>query len=99
MQYPSLIKFAWLTVAIVPFCMFVPSLSAQTSDAQASESQSRTKTTESHTANTNPTRTTESHKQSAQGTVDNQTVERLAADGHDEPSDDSDKEPVQVNGT
>ena len=85
MQYPSLSKFARFTVAIIPFCMFVPSLSAQTSDAQAGESQSWTKTTESHTANTNPTRTTESHKQSAKGTVDNQTVERLAADGHYEP--------------
>ncbi len=99
MQYPSLIKFAWLTVAIIAFCMFVPSLSAQTSDAQANESQSWTKTTESHTDNTNPTRTTESHKQSAKGTLDNQTVERLGADGHYEPYYDIEKESVQVNGT
>jgi len=99
MQYPSLIKFAWLTVAIIAFCMFVPSLSAQTSDAQANESQAWTKTTESHTDNTNPTRTTESHKQSAKGTLDNQTVERLGADGHYEPYYDIEKESVQVNGT
>ena len=99
MQYPCLIKFAWLTVAIIAFCMFVPSLSAQTSDAQANESQSWTKTTESHTDNTNPTRTTESHKQSAKGTLDNQTVERLGADGHYEPYYDIEKESVQVNGT
>ena len=99
MQYPSLIKFAWLTVAIIAFCMFVPSLSAQTSDAQANESQSWTKTTESHTDNTNPTRTTESHKQSAKGTLDNQTVERLGADGHYEPYYDIEKESVRVNGT
>jgi len=99
MQYPSLIKFAWLTVAIVPFCMFVPSLSAQTPDAQASESQSWTKTSESHMANTNPTRTTESHKQSANGTVDNQTVERMGADGHYEPYYEVEKESVQVNDT
>src|SRR5713101_830446 len=99
MQYPSLNKFAWLTVAIIAFCMFVPSLSAQTSDAQANESQSWTKTTESHTDNTNPTRTTESHKQSAKGTLDNQTVERLGADGHYEPYYDIEKESVQVNGT
>jgi len=99
MQYPCLTKFAWLTVAIIAFCMFVPSLSAQTSDAQANESQSWTKTTESHTDNTNPTRTTESHKQSAKGTLDNQTVERLGADGHYEPYYDIEKESVQVNGT
>src|SRR6266568_3905012 len=99
MQYPSLSKFAWFTVAIIPFCMFVPSLSAQTSDAQAGESQSWTKTTESHTANTNLTRTTESHKKSAKGTVDNQTVERLGADGQYEPYYDIEKESVQVNGT
>ncbi len=99
MQYRSLTRFAWFTVAIIPFCVFVPSLSAQTSDAQASESQPWTKTTESHTANTNPTRTTESHRQSTNGTVDNQTVERLGADGHYEPYYDIEKESLQVNGT
>lgn len=99
MQYPSLIKFAWLTVAIIAFCMFVPSLSAQTSDAQAGELQSWTQTTESHTANINPTRTTESHKKSAKSTVDNQSVERLGADGQYEPYYDIEKESVQVNGT
>jgi hypothetical protein len=99
MQYPSLTKFAWLAVAIIAFCMFVPSLSAQTSDAQASESQSWTKTTESQTANINPTRTTESHQKSPNGTVDHQTVERLGAEGHYEPYYDIEKESVQVNGT
>jgi hypothetical protein len=99
MQYPSRARFAWLTVAIITFWMFVPSLSAQTSDAQAGESQSWTKTTESHPTNINPTRTTESHKQSAKGTVDNQSVERLGADGQYEPYYDIEKESVQVNGT
>src|SRR5713226_6487037 len=99
MQYPSLTKFIWFTVAIIPFCMLVPSLGAQTSDAQTSDSQSWTKTTESHTANTNPTRTTESHRPSGKGTVDNQSVERLGADGQYEPYYDIEKESIQVNGT
>ncbi len=99
MQSPPLISLAWFTVAILLFCTFIPSLGAQTSDAQTSESQSWTKTTESHTANTNPTRTTESHQKSANGTVDHQTVERLGFEGHYEPYYDIEKESVQVNGT
>ena len=99
MQCPPLIKLARSTVVTLLFCTFIPFLSAQTSDAPASESQSWTKTTESHTANTNPTRTTESHQKSANGTVDNQIVERLGADGHYEPYYDIEKESVQVNGT
>jgi hypothetical protein len=99
MQSPPLIKLAWFAVAILPFCTFIPCLGAQTSDAQASESQSWTKTTESQTANMNPTRTTESHKKSANGTEDHQTVERLGAEGHYEPYYDIEKESVQVNGT
>jgi hypothetical protein len=99
MQCPPLIKLTWFALAILPFCTFIPCLGAQTSDAQASESQSWTKTTESQTANMNPTRTTESHKKSANGTEDHQTVERLGADGHYEPYYDIEKESVQVNGT
>ncbi len=99
MQYPPLITVAPFTVAVLLFCASIPSLGAQTSDAQASEPQSWTKTTESHTANTNPTRTTESHQKSANGTVDHQTVERLGADGHYEPYYDIEKESVQVDGT
>ncbi len=99
MQCPPLITVARFTVAIILLSTFIPSLPAQTPDAQASESQSWTKTTESHTANTNPTRTTESHQKSANGTVDHQTVERLGADGHYEPYYDVEKEWVQVNGT
>jgi hypothetical protein len=99
MQCPPLIKLARFIVAILLFCTFIPSLGAQTSDTQTSESQSWTKTTESHTANMNPTRTTESHQKSANGAVDNQTVERLGADGHYEPYYDIERESVQVNGT
>jgi hypothetical protein len=99
MQCLSLTKLAWFTAPILLFCAFAPSLGAQTSDAQASESQSWTKTTESHTANTNPTRTTESHQKSAKGTVDHQTVERLGFEGHYEPYYDIERESVQVNGT
>jgi hypothetical protein len=99
MQCQPLIKLAWFTMAILLFCTFIPSLGAQTSDAQASESQSWTKTAESHTANMNPTRTTESHQKLASGTVDHQTVERLGPDGHYEPYYDIERQSVQVNGT
>lgn len=99
MKYPYLTRLTWFTLAIASFWMFVPSLNAQASAAQATDSQSWTKTTESNTANTNPTRTTESHNQSAKGTVDKQTVERLGTDGHYEPYYDIEKESVQVNGT
>jgi hypothetical protein len=85
--------------AVVLFCMLIPSLRAQTSGAQASESKSWTTTTESHTANTNPTRTTESHRQSGKDTVDSQSVECLGVDGHYEPYFDVEKESVQVNDT
>jgi len=98
MQCPSRIKLAWFAVAIL-FSTFIPSLGAQTSDAQTSESQSWTKTNESRTTNMNPTRTTESHEKSANGTVDHQTVERLGTEGHYEPYYDIEKESVQVNGT
>ncbi len=99
MQRPPLIKLAWFTAAILLFCMFIPCVGAQTSDTQASEPQSWTKTTESNTANTNPTRTTESFQKSANGTVDHQTIERLGADGHYEPYYDVERESVQLNGT
>src|ERR1019366_6946164 len=98
MQSPSLIKLMWFA-AVVLFCMLIPSLCAQTSGAQASESKSWTATTESHAANTNPTRTTESHRQSGKDTVDSQSVERLGVDGHYEPYFDVEKESVQVNET
>ncbi len=99
MLSPSLIKLAWFTLATVLSCTLIPSAAAQTSDAQTNEAQTWTKTAESHTANMNPTRTTESHHQSAKGTVDNQTVERLGAEGRYEPYYDIERESVQVNGT
>jgi hypothetical protein len=99
MRSHTLIKPACFAATIILFCTMVASLSAQTSDAQTSEPQSWNKTTESHPANMNPTRTTESHKESAKGTVDSQSVERLGADGHYEPYYDIEIESVQVNGT
>jgi hypothetical protein len=99
MQTRSLIKLMWFTQSVVLFCMLIPSLCAQTSDAQTIESKSWTTITESHTPNTNPTRTTESHRQSGKGTVDSQSVERLGVDGHYEPYFDVEKESVQVNDT
>jgi hypothetical protein len=91
MQYPSLVRLASFTAAILLFCTLTPFLAGQTPDAQASEPQSWTKTSESQTANMNPTRTTESHNKSANQTVDHQTVERLGADGHYEPFYDVEK--------
>jgi hypothetical protein len=99
MQRPSLIKLASFTAAILLFCTFTPFLAGQTAEAQGAEPQSWTKTSESQTANMNPTRTTESHHKSANQTVDNQTVERLGADGHYEAFYDTERESVQVNGT
>ena len=99
MQSASLNKLMWFAELSVFFCMLIPSLCAQTSDAQASESKSWTTITESHTANANPTRTTESHRKSDKGTVDTQSVERLGVDGHYEPYFDIEKESVQVNDT
>jgi len=99
MQSPSLIKLLWFAESVVLFCMFIPSLCAQTSDAQAIESKSWTTITESHTSDTNPTRTTESHRQSGKRTVDSQSIERLGFDGHYEPYFDIEKESVQVNDT
>jgi hypothetical protein len=99
MQSPSLIKLMWFPTSVLLFCMLIPSLCAQTSDAQAIESKSWTTITESHTSDTNPTRTTESHRQSGKGTVDSQSVERLGVDGHYEPYFDIEKESVQVNDT
>src|SRR5450759_404734 len=99
MQTRSLIKLMWFTQSVVLFCMLIPSLCAQTSDAQTIESKSWTTTTETHPSNTNPTRTTESHRQSGKDTVDSQSVERLGVDGHYEPYFDVEKESVQVNET
>jgi len=99
MQCPSLHELARFTVAILLFSPCVNTLAAQTSDAQANQSESWTKTTESHPANMNPTRTTQSHQKSANGTEDHQTVERLGPDGHYEPYYDVETQSVQVNGT
>jgi hypothetical protein len=99
MQSSSVIKLMWFTESAVLFCMLVPPLCAQTSDAQAIGSKSWTTITESHTSDANPSRTTESHRQSGKGTVDSQSVERLGVDGHYEPYFDVEKESVQVNDT
>lgn len=89
----------WLTESVLFFCVLSPSMRAQTSDAQTTESKSWTAVTESHTADANPTRTTESYSQSGKDSVDRQSVERLGTDGHFEPYFDIEKESVQVNDT
>jgi hypothetical protein len=99
MQSPSPIKLMWFTESILLFCILIPSMSAQTSDAQAIESKSWTTVTESYTADANPTRTTESYSQSGKDSVDSQSAERLGADGHFEPYFDIEKESVQVSDT
>jgi hypothetical protein len=98
MRCSSLPRLMRFFVAILLVCASA-ALAAQTSDAKPNESESWTKTTESHPANMNPTRTTQSHQKSAAGTVDHQTVERLGPDGHYEPYYDIETESVQVNGT
>jgi hypothetical protein len=99
MQPPSLINFMRFTMSVVVFCMLIPSLCAQTSGSQPTESASWTTITESHTVDTNPMRTTESHRQSDKDTVDSQSFERLGANGHYEPFYDIEKESVRVNDT
>lgn len=99
MQPPSLINFMRFIMSVVVFCMLIPSLCAQTSGSQPTESASWTTITESHTVDTNPMRTTESHRQSDKGTVDSQSVERLGADGHYESFYDIEKESARVNDT
>jgi hypothetical protein len=97
MRCSSAHKLTLFAIAIL-FVYTSVSLRAQTSDVKANESESWTKTTESHPANMNPTRTTQSHQKSASGTVDHQTVERLGPDGPYEPYYDIETESVQVNG-
>jgi hypothetical protein len=99
MQFPPPVKLKWLPILVLLLCLLIPSLCAQTSDAKATESKSWTTTTESHMSDTNPMRTTESHRQSANGTVDTQSFERLGPGGHYEPFYDIEKESVRVNDT
>ena len=87
-----------MTAGILPFFALAP-LCAQTSNAQATEPQSWTTTTEWHEFNTNPTRTTESHQRSADGTVDTQSVERLGPEGQYQPYYDIETKSVQVDTT
>ena len=94
----SLIKLTLVSISVLSCCLSAP-LVAQIAGSEPSEQKSWTATTESHTADTNPTRTTESHKQSGKGVVDTQTVEHLGPNGHYEPFYEIEKESVQVNGT
>jgi hypothetical protein len=72
-------------------------LSAQTSDSQTGDpNKSWTATTESQSDNVNPTRTIESHTQNGNRTLDMQSVQRRGSDGHFEPYQDIEKEPVRL---
>jgi hypothetical protein len=72
-------------------------LRAQTSDAGTGDAnKSWTATTETQSANANPTRSIESHTQSGDRTLDKQSVLGRSSDGHFEPEQDIEKETVQV---
>jgi len=87
-----------LLLAIGAYFRFSLALWAQTSDSQTVDAnKSWTATTESKSDNLNPTRTTESHTQSGNYTIDKQSVQRRASDGHFESFQDIEKESVQVN--
>ncbi len=78
------------------FC-FGLALWAQTSDSQTADgNKSWTATSEARSDYGNPTRTTESHTQTGNRTVDKQSVQRRASDGHFEHFQDIEKESVQV---
>src|ERR1700687_3566257 len=81
------------------FCSSV-ALWAQTSDSPAGDAaNSWTATTESQNGNVNPTRTIESHTHSGNRTLDKQSLQRRGSDGHFEPSQDIEKETVQLDAT
>src|SRR6266576_6500024 len=100
MNFRNLINLMSFSLSVILLHLASPSLYAQTSTDQPSgTNQSWTATTESQTADANPTRTTESHKQSGNRTVDSQHVERRGPDGHYEPYFETEKESVQVTST
>jgi hypothetical protein len=73
---------------------------AQTSDSQTDEANKAwTATTDSHNENADATHTISSHTQSANRTLDTQSVERRGSDGGFEPYQDIEKETVQVDAT
>jgi len=100
MKFRNLINLILFSLSVILLHFACPSLYAQTSTDQPSDTnQSWTATTESQTADANPTRTTESHKQSGNRTVDSQHVERRGPDGRYERYFDIEKETVQVSPT
>jgi hypothetical protein len=81
------------------FCSTL-ALWAQTSDSPPGDAaNSWTATTESQSANVNPTRTIESHTQSGNRTLDKQSLQRRGSDGQFEPYQDIEKETVQLDAT
>lgn len=87
-----------LLLAMGAYFCFGAALWAQTSDSQTADgNKSWTATTASQSDYGNPTRTTESYTHSGNRTVDKQSVQRRASDGHFEPFQEIEKESVQVN--
>jgi hypothetical protein len=84
-----------LCLACALCCSGVRTLFAQSTDSQSTP-QSWSDTSTLHSDGANPTRITESHSQSGNRTVDNQSIQRLGADGNYEPYQDIEKETVKV---
>ena len=81
------------------FCSSL-ALWAQTSDPPTGDAaNSWTATTESQSGDVNSARTIESHTQNGNRTLDKQSLQRRGSDGHFEPSQDIEKETVQLDAT
>jgi hypothetical protein len=81
------------------FCSSV-ALWAQTSDSPTGDAaNSWTATTESQSGDVNSARTIESHTQNGNRTLDKQSLQRRGSDGHFQPSQDIEKETVQLDAT
>jgi hypothetical protein len=95
----SLTKFLTKSIISVIFC-FAGALCAQAQNAQpSSTNESWTATAQTSVANTSPSRTTDSHVRSGNQSVDKQTVEALGPNGRYQPSLETEKETVHVNGS
>jgi len=77
-------------------CTFSSSLWTQTSSQAADQNQSWTATTESQADGASLTRTVESHTQSANRTLDNQSILRRGSDGRFQPYQDIERTTVQI---
>jgi hypothetical protein len=97
-HYWSFFRFALVIIGAI-LCG-LGAISAQTADTQSSDSsKSWRTTTESNENNGNPTRTTESHTQTANHTVDVQSVQARGSDGTMGPYQDIETETIRLSAT